>query len=229
LYLVLGTCHTPVDGEFAGTRKAYDTPLGPVPADSDFLERVARLWGRDLFQGEFSHAAEHSIEFQAVYLRSLGLAGEGTAPIVPILCGSLHSMVMEPYSPRDVALVSDFVDALREAMREDGRRITLIAAVDLAHVGPRFGDSWLTDRKRMERVGNDDREMLDCILAGDAEAYFHQVMRDDDARRICGLTPLYLLTELMGAEARRGELLRYTQWVADDCTSSVTFTSAIFR
>jgi len=33
----------------------------------------------------------------------------------------------------------------------------------------------------------------------------------------------------MQAEKRRGELLRYTQWVDTDKSSSVTFASAIFR
>ena len=74
LYVILGTCHTPVVGHFAGTRKAYDTPLGAVPADPRFLDALQQNWaGNDLFAGEFSHAGEHSIEFQAVYLRSLGL------------------------------------------------------------------------------------------------------------------------------------------------------------
>src|SRR4051812_21072522 len=35
LYLILGTCHTPVEGHFAATRKAYATPLGAVPAGQD--------------------------------------------------------------------------------------------------------------------------------------------------------------------------------------------------
>jgi MEMO1 family protein len=228
LYVVLGTCHTPVEGSFAATARAYDTPLGSVPADAEFLERLGRLWGRDLFAGELSHAGEHSIEFQAVYLRSLGLAGESAAPIVPILCDSLHSLVLPPHLPRDVAIVSDFLDALRQAMLEDGRRITLIGAVDLAHVGPKFGDRWVTDGEHMARVGRDDQEMLSLIVQPDAEAYFRQVMRDHDARRICGFTPIYLLTDLMQAEARRGELLRYTQWIAPDLSSSVTFTSVVF-
>src|SRR5919109_4344854 len=43
LYVVLGTCHTPVEGHFAATRKAYDTPLGAVPTDTGFLQRLARL------------------------------------------------------------------------------------------------------------------------------------------------------------------------------------------
>jgi AmmeMemoRadiSam system protein B len=225
LYLVLGTCHVPVQGSFAATSKAYDTPLGPVPTDAAFLERLGRLWGRDLFEGELAHAGEHSIEFQAVYLRSLGLAGEQAAPMVPILCDSLHSLVLPPHSPRDVASVADFVAALRQAVADDGRRITVIAAVDLAHVGLKFGDRWLTDPEHMAQVGRDDQEMLSLIVQPDAEGYFQHVMRDQDARRICGLTPLYVLCELMDSP---GELLRYTQWIAEDQTSSVTFASAIF-
>jgi MEMO1 family protein len=229
LYVVLGTCHTPVKGHFAGTAKAYATPLGDVPADGAFLRALGGLWGRDLLAGEFSHAGEHSIEFQAVYLRSLGLAGEGAAPIVPLLCDSLHSMVPYGKQPGDVPLVSDFVGALRRALIEDGRRITLIAAVDLAHIGPRFGDQWSVDAQRQQSVGVADREMLELVLAPDADAYYAQVMRDDDARRICGLTPIYVLTALMQAESRTGELLRYTQWIDNDQSSSVTFASAIFR
>jgi MEMO1 family protein len=229
LYVILGTCHTPVVGHFAATRKAYDTPLGPVPADDAFVDRLQTEWGRDLFAGEFSHSGEHSIEFQAVYLRSLGLAGEDAAPIVPILCDSLHSMVPYGSSPREVELVSSFVSALRRTLAEDRRRITLIAAVDLAHVGPRFGDDWSVDVGHQLSVGAADRELLDLVVAADAEGYYDHVMRDHDARRICGFTPIYVLTALMQAEARQGEVLRYTQWVDRDLSSSVTFCSAIFR
>src|SRR5207302_9028849 len=140
LYVVLGTCHTPVDGHFATTLKAYDTPFGAVPTDAEFVSRLARSWGRDLLVGEFAHAAEHSIEFQSVYLRSLGLAGESAAPIVPLLCDSLHSIVPHGKSPRDVKLLRTFIEALGRTLGDDGRRITLIGAVDLAHVGRRFGD-----------------------------------------------------------------------------------------
>ena len=229
LYVILGTCHTPVEGHFAATRKAYDTPLGPVPADAAFIDRLQAAWGHDLFAGEFSHSGEHSIEFQAVYLRSLGLAGEGAAPIVPILCDSLHSIVPFGRSPRQVEVVSGFVSALRRAMAEDGRRITLIAAVDLAHVGPRFGDDWPVDAGHQLSVGDADRDLLSLVAAADADGYYAHVMRDQDARRICGFTPLYILTALMQAEQRHGEVLRYTQWVDRDLSSSVTFSSAIFR
>jgi AmmeMemoRadiSam system protein B len=229
LYVILGTCHTPVDGHFAATRKAYDTPLGPAPADDTFLERLEREWGFDLYAGEFSHSGEHSIEFQAVYLRSLGLAGEGAAPIVPILCDSLHSMVPAGRSPRDVELVSGFVSALQRTLAADKRRITLIAAVDLAHVGPRFGDDWSVDAGHQATVRVADERLLEHVVRPDADGYYADIMRDRDARRICGFTPIYLLTELMEAEGRQGEVLRYTQWVDGDLSSSVTFCSAVFR
>lgn len=228
LYVVLGTCHTPVRGHFAATAKPYDTPLGAVPSSTDFLQRLATVWGRDLYEGEFSHAGEHSVEFQAVYLRSLGLVGEAGAPMVAILCDSLHSMVPRNGLPSDVPLVSDFVAALRCALDEDGRRITLVAAIDLAHIGARFGDSWRVDRARLASVDVADRELLSLVLAPDADAYYQHVMRDDDARRICGFTPLYLMAALLAGQAP-GELLRYTQWVDTDGSSSVTFASAVYR
>ncbi|MBV9543144.1 MAG: AmmeMemoRadiSam system protein B [Chloroflexi bacterium] len=229
LYVVLGTCHTPVKGHFAATKKPYDTPLGAVPSDAAFLDRLGRACGFDLFEGEFSHAGEHSIEFQAVYLRSLGVAGEGAAPMAPILCDSLHGMVPPRGTPREVPLVARFVDALLETLASERRRVTLVAAVDLAHVGTRFGDAWRVDAAHMQDINVADHELLRLALQPDADAYYAHVMRDDDARRICGFTPIYVLTALMQAQQRRGDLLRYTQWVDTDGSSSVTFASAIYR
>ena len=88
-------------------------------------------------------------------------------------------------------------------MAQDGRRITLIAAVDLAHIGQRFGDQWLVDKPHQARVQHGDRQMLELVFQPDADAYYAQVMQDRDARRICGLTPIYILTALMESEQRR--------------------------
>ena len=83
-----------------------------------------------------------------------------------------------------------------------GAAITIIAAVDLAHIGRRFGDAWLVDASRRAQVERADLEMLELALAPDAEAFFDHVMRDRDARRICGFTPIYLLSALMQRENR---------------------------
>lgn len=227
LYVVLGTCHTPMGTAFAATYKPFETPFGPVPSAADFLDRLHTLYGMDLFVDEFSHRAEHSIEFQAVYLRYLGLAG-GDAPgrIVPILCASLPGMVPPGSSPMDVSAVGDFIRALRGAMAEYPGRVCLIAGADLAHVGPQFGDSSPVSSAFLERVAEGDQEMLEFVIRGDADGFYRQVMRDDDSRRICGLSPIYVMLAVL--HKAQGRLLKYTQWVDPAGYGSVTFASVVF-
>ena len=52
------------------------------------------------------------------------------------------------------------------------------------------------------------------------------VARHDDAHRICGLSPTYVLLETI--RPSRGELLRYDQAVEPDGTSCVSFASMAF-
>ena len=202
-----------------------------MPADDDFLDRLQNAWGHDLFAGEFSHAGEHSIEFQAVYLRSLGLAGEDAAPMVPdpVRLAAQHGAV-QPHRRATSSWWPASSRRCSDTMADDGRRITLIAAVDLAHMGPRFGDRLVGRHRRTRpRFARPTSACSSSSCAPDADGYYADVMRDRDARRICGFTPIYLLTALMQAEQRAGEVLRYTQWVDRDLSSSVTFCSAVFR
>ena len=61
-------------------RKSFATPLGGVPTDLEVTERLLAAYEGpdDLLAGEFHHRAEHSIEFQTVYLRAL--LGETRGP-----------------------------------------------------------------------------------------------------------------------------------------------------
>jgi hypothetical protein len=96
--------------------------------------------------------------------------------------------------------------------------------VDLAHVGPRFGDPEPNTTRSLALVERADRGMLDSVVAGDARGFFASVAFDHDARRICGLSPIYTLLRLF--PETRGRLLRYTQW--PDPEGAVTFCAASF-
>src|SRR5256885_6224606 len=97
---------------FAVTARPYDTPFGPVVADPDFLERLAKRAPFDIFEAELGHQREHALEFQAVYLRYLEHSGGGgTAPVVPILCVP-PSRLPEGGTPRDDAATEEFLAAL---------------------------------------------------------------------------------------------------------------------
>jgi hypothetical protein len=223
LYVVLGTCHAGMRDPFAVTLKPYDTPLGPVPVDRDFYDALAQRAGQDLLACEPAHRTEHSIEFQAVMLQHL-LGGRRPFTILPVLASYLHEAVWKGSEPEADPRVPRFVDALRETIAASPRRVCLIAGVDLAHVGPRFGDAEANTAAFLAQVEQADRAMLESVVAADARGFYDNVAADRDARRICGLSPLYTLLRLL-PEAR-GSLLRYTQW--PDPQGAVTFCAVSF-
>ncbi|MFB3816407.1 MAG: AmmeMemoRadiSam system protein B [Candidatus Methylomirabilales bacterium] len=217
-YVVLGTAHAPMTQPFAITRKDFETPLGAAEADHDFLDGLLRRVDRAYLADEFVHRAEHSIEFQAVFLRHQAAAGQPVR-IVPVLCGSFHRFVEAERSPAQAAEVAGFLAALREAIAAAPGRTLVVASADLAHVGPQFGDRRPVTPGRLREVAEEDGALLAAAEAGDPEAVFAQVMREGDRRRICGLPPIYAaLSVLPGVHGRR---LRYGQW--PDPQASVTF------
>jgi hypothetical protein len=181
--------------------------------------------GSRYLDDELAHRGEHSIEFQAVFLRHRTPPGHPVR-IVPVLCGSLHRFVEERRSPAEEQEIETFVAALRGTMARLGGRTLVIASADLAHVGPQFGDTHQITPGQLREVADADREMLGSVEAGDAEAFFRAVARDDDRRRICGLPPIYSLLRLI--PGARGRLLRYSQW--PDPQGTVTFAAvALYR
>jgi MEMO1 family protein len=227
VYVLLGTCHNSMSMPLAAIRKPYATPFGPAPVDYDLLDALEAAYDGDLYADELRHRTEHSLEFQAVYLRALGLVGEGAGRVVPLLCGSLHEWVEPEQSPLSAAPVRDALAALRTAFATAGGRVCLLAGADLAHVGPQFGDPWLVSAAQSERVGRDDRAMLEFICRGDAEGFYRQVMLDHDARRICGLAPIYYLLALLGPAS--GRCVKYSQWVDGGGRGAVTYAGVLFE
>jgi AmmeMemoRadiSam system protein B len=217
-FLILGTVHAPITRAFSLTGKDFETPLGRVETDQEFLEHLLDAAGHDYLEDELAHRGEHSIEFQAVLLR------HRTPPsrplrMVPILCGSLHRCLEDRRSPGEEGEVEGFVAALRQTITTLGGRTMVVASADLAHVGPQFGDPHQITPGQLREVAEADREMLGSVESGDAEAFFGAVARDGDRRRICGLPPIYTLLRLL--PGARGRVLRYSQW--PDPQGTVTF------
>jgi AmmeMemoRadiSam system protein B len=223
LFVVFGTCHAGMPQPFALTLKDYDTPLGPAPVARGFAEALAARARQDCFGSEVAHRTEHSIEFQAVFLRYL-FAGRRDVEIVPVLTSFAHEALARGCGPEQDPRVPRFLDALGETIAASGRRVAFVAGADLAHVGPRFGDPAPVSAQDLERIGGEDRAMLAAVEAGSAEAFFESVARDEDRRRICGLSPIYALLRALGGGP--GTLKRYAQW--PDPQGVVTFASVTF-
>ena len=223
LFVIFGTCHAGMADPFALTRKDYDTPLGPAPVDRAFVESLAARAGQDCFASELAHRSEHSIEFQAVFLRYL-FEGRRDVSVVPVLTSFVHEAMVQGKRPEDDPRVARFLSALADTVATSGRRVAFVAGADLAHVGPRFGDPAPISPEALVSLGADDRATLDTMAAGDAEAFFDDAARDGDRRRICGLSPIWMLLRVNGG--RRGVLRQYRQW--PDPQAVVTFASMVF-
>jgi MEMO1 family protein len=224
LFVIFGTCHAGMGDPFALTRKDYETPFGPAGVDRDFVDALAKRAGQDCFASELAHRGEHSIEFQAVFLRYL-YATRRDFTIVPILTSFAHEALARRKGPEDDPRVPRFLDAVGETIAASGRRVVVIAGADLAHMGPRFGDPAPISSEELGRIEREDREMLGAVSAGDPRAFFDAVARDGDRRRICGYSPIYATLRVL--DRARGDLHRYGQW--PDPEGVVTFASMTFE
>ena len=227
LIVVFGTDHNGADHPFTLTKKHYDTPLGRVTTDGALVDLLHERGGETLFVDEHHHRGEHSLEFQAVWLRYLYGEKLDAIPTLPILCGSLHDFMDDgsrtTTDPADAADVGGFLHALTDAVK--GRRVLWIAGADLAHVGPRFGDEKplsAEDRASLERR---DQVTLKLAAAGDANGWFAEIKRERDVRRVCGLTPIYAL--LRAAQPGKGLLASYGQCPAEE-GSVVSIASLVY-
>ena len=223
LVIILGTSHYGAGPElFSATRKNYMTPLGPVETDRDFVDRLAsRYSGGDLFGDEILHRAEHSIEFQVLFLAyALGVRGY---QIVPVLVSSFHEMVAAGETPANDPRVRSFIDAVSELIAAEKRNVLLLAGVDFAHVGKKFGDAFAADEAVAQRIQREDLELIENIKRGDPGGFFADIAKDKDARKICGLSPMYTQLELL--KGRSGRLLKYGIAMEPQTESCVSFAS----
>ncbi len=211
--VVLGTGHNLTGDFFALTRQHFQTPLGKAITDVAFVDRLAAKLGEAAYRGELAHRDEHSIEFQVLYLqRRLGAT---PFTIVPILCGGFYHLLDDGRTPRDEASVEALIGALRETETALGGPTVYVAGVDFSHVGPRFGDPAVADEVKAE-VRRVDEAAIAAAAAGDADAWFGRIAEQDDATRICGFAPTYVM--LRAAAPGAGRSLGYAQSAEDDST-----------
>ena len=224
-FVILGTAHAPMQNPFCLTRKHFLTPLGPLETDRALIDAIQSKCAYDLFRDEWVHRSEHSIEFQCVLLRFL-IPPPTPIQIVPILAGSFHQAIERGMSPMEIEPVRQFIDAMREALAPDGKKVCFIASADLAHMGLQFGDPRGIGEYDLRLLAEEDREMLGHVERVDADGFFESIKKDRDRRRICGLPAIYTMLQTMNAE--EGTLLKYDQAFTPETQSVVSFASLAF-
>jgi AmmeMemoRadiSam system protein B len=211
--VVFGTGHNMVDEFVALTRKRFETPLGQVPCDTEFVDRVAAALGERAYRRELVHRDEHSIEFQVIYLQRR--LGARPWKLVPILCSGFHRLLDEQKTPRDEPTIEAMIGAVREAEAALGGPTLYVAGVDFSHMGPRFGDPKL-DAEMADDVRRVDELAIGAASTGDADAWFQAIASVEDGTRICGFAPTYCM--LRAATPGAGRPLAYAESPEPDGT-----------
>ncbi|HML62013.1 MAG TPA: AmmeMemoRadiSam system protein B [Solidesulfovibrio sp.] len=191
--VVLGVGHQIIRGLYCLTNKSYATPLGDVPADAAAVARLRAAGGAAVDPGDLQHRDEHSVEFQAVFLRHV--LGETPFSLVPVLCGSpLGALSGNASHAAFLDLAGPFLETLRELAATPDTLV--VAGVDFCHIGPKFGHDKPAQLLEDAATAH-DAALLDALAAGDAEAFWAESARVKDRYNVCGLTALATLAEIL--------------------------------
>lgn len=227
-FIIFGTSHFAFSSYYMFSEKHYETPLGNLEIDLDLLKTIfensTNSFGDDYLNlikirqiDEQAHRWEHSIEYAAVILSYL--FKDRKIKILPILVGSFYEFINANKQPIEDNLISQFLEIIKEVVKNSGRNVCWISSVDFSHIGFKFGDQFDAIDK-LEECEYEDRISISSITNLNYKAFFQKAILDKDKWKICGLSPIY--SQLIVMEPKRALLLDYNQWYETETKSAVT-------
>ncbi|ADW21570.1 AmmeMemoRadiSam system protein B [Thermus scotoductus] len=182
IYLV-GVAHRPLKEKAAALPVPFQTPFGPAEPDLAALQALDALLPYELFNTPLAFREEHSLELPLFFLKGVFPKSK----VLPLLVGRR--------SP-------ELGEALK-VVRKDYPGL-LVLAVDLSHVGPRFGDPPLS-RTLAAEARRRDLGFLERLAEGEPEAAL--AFLGANPTRIDGVEVVASLLPLL--RGRRGEVLAH--------------------
>ena len=175
--VLMGPSHRAWVGDYAvNTEDAFETPLGLVPLDREFIADLDELLRLQAVYRD----AEHSLEIQLPFLqRQLGSFG-----LVPIMM-----------SADDPAVARRLATALAEVITQRtgrGERVLLVASSDLHHI------------EDYEEVVRRDRAVVEAVAAYDLKRL--TALFVDPRCSVCGRMPILTLLhagQALGADSAK--------------------------
>ncbi len=222
--IILGTSHSYSNAFFMMSAKNYLTPLGEAKTNLDVVnylldktpERIAKI-------DEMAHLNEHSVEFQVVLLQKL--FAEKDITFLPIVTGSMHEYVAVNGKPTADNELMAFISKLQKLESVFEKKVLIVASVDFAHIGRKFGDDFNAEYY-LDTVRKEDAVLLNKLSEGDSDEFLEKISKDKDKWKICGTSPIYLLMQILNNS--KGTVLDYGQWHETETSSAVTFGSVAF-
>ena len=200
LVVIFGTCHHPTEKILSISLKDFETPLETIPHAKGLGNLIAGNKILKKYVDEWPHRNEHSIELQLPLIQFMM---SHDFEILPILTGSMHEHV-EGGKSIDDEEIEEIIANLQEVFAAYGKPFIIISGADLAHIGAQFGDRFDLDMAALAHSKAQDQILLESVKRVDAAGFFSTIREEKDARRICGLTPIFFQLRLL-----EGKQVRY--------------------
>lgn len=221
-FVIFGIGHMGLPEFFSIARKDFQTPLGTALCDRAFISELEGALGRGTFAEDLIHRTEHSIEFQVLFLQHV--YEDRKFSIVPVLTSfSYGDLRAGKKSEREIRRL---IDAFHRAEEQCPKRTCYIASVDLAHLGPRYGDDHAPDDSAVAETMARDRILLERVTGGDSEGFLSCIAKERNRRQVCGFSAIYTLLCLF--PGMRGQVLAQNHCRMDETGSVVTYASLAF-
>jgi len=221
--VILGVGHQIREHLFCLTEKDFETPFGVVKNDRIAVEALRDAGGQILCENDFYHRAEHSIEFQVIFLSHL-LRGRGFS-IVPVLCGPFGPCLGEYTRAAYLEKAGPILRVLSDILGDGGEETLLVAGVDFSHIGPKFGHEMPASYLQRQTEAH-DRKLLEAVSGGDREGFWAESIRVRDQFNVCGFSAMACLMETLPPS--RGRILDYRMWHEEPTRSAVSFAAVRF-
>jgi AmmeMemoRadiSam system protein B len=221
--VLLGTGHNMHEFFFSLTEKDFETPLGRVITDKDFVRELKIAGDGAVSPFDIAHRSEHSLEFQLIFLQHI--FGSGFS-LLPFLCGSFHKVLDKVSKPSEIPGVDSFLKVLSDFVKEHASDTLLVAGVDFSHIGPKFGHGERASSMLLE-TKNHDRVLIDAICRGKIEDFWTATREVKDRYNVCGFSTVACLLEII--KGTQGQLLAYDIWQEEPTQSAVSFAAIAFE
>ena len=182
--LILGVAHRPIPTPAAALPLGIETPLGVLEADLEALQALDALVGFELFKAPLAFKEEHSIEFPALFVKAVW----PEARVLPLIVAS-----------DDEARLSELAEALRLLAQD--RPLFPLLAVDLSHVGGRFGHGPIEPELKAQ-AERTDRTYLDLLAKGDFAGAYRLLAERENATFVDALGAAQAASRVVAGEGR---------------------------
>ena len=216
--ITLGTDHKGSANSVTFTYQNYMTPFGMVRTDREAVKKQTDyLSTSNPLEDELHHRDEHSIELALNWF--VHALGRADILHLPVLCGSLHQYIESDSRPADDALFQKVVESLTDYVSK--RPTLVIAAGDFSHMGPAFDPRGALANEELAQIEDSDEESLSLVETGNIDAFFDLSSKEKDERKLCGLSPIYLMGKILDIDNWYGITVDYQQCPADEAGTSI--------